>query len=85
MQALSLVWITLIKIYALLPVITGSLIFLIHATFLLDVERGELLKASDLIDFLSNENQMDRRQQLKYRKRERYIRLLEYYTRGWLS
>ncbi|MBQ1393755.1 MAG: helix-turn-helix transcriptional regulator [Lachnospiraceae bacterium] len=66
-------------------VITGSLIFLIHATFLLDVERGELLKASDLIDFLSNENQMDRRQQLKYRKRERYIRLLEYYTRGWLS
>ena len=64
--------------------ITGRLIFLIHATFLLDVERGEHLKASDLVDFLSNENQMDRRQQLKYRKRERYIRLLEYYTRGCL-
>ena len=59
------------------------LIFLMHATFLMDLEREEHLTATDVIDFLSNANCMDRRNKLKYRKRERYIRLIKYYTQGW--
>ena len=61
--------------------INGRLIFLMHATFLMDIKRGELLKVTDFIDFLSNDFHMDCRHRLIFRKRVRYIYLKEYYTK----
>ena len=61
--------------------INGRLIFLIHITFLMDIEQENFLKASDFIGFLSNDFHMDCRHRLIFRKRVRYICLKEYYTK----
>ena len=61
--------------------INGRLIFLIHITFLMDIEQENFLKASDFIDFLSNKIFVNCRYQPIFRKRVRYIYVKEYYTK----